>query len=189
MATQFVAARRWTYEEFAQLPDDGNRYEVIAGELYVTPAPRSLHQIIGSRIDRAVGAFVEQHDLGEMAVGPIDVLFGEGDYLQPDLVFVRKDRLDIIKDRGVEGAPDLIIEVLSPGTAKRDRGIKRERYAHFGVPEYWVVDPVARRIEIHRLRKGIEQPVEIAGASLDWQPIPGGPKLTLDVAHLFRDFR
>jgi Uma2 family endonuclease len=189
MATQFAAARRWTYEEFAELPDDGNRYEVIGGELYVTPSPRTLHQVIVSRLNRVLGAFVEEHQLGEVIVGPIDVLFGEGDYMAPDLVFVRAERHAVVSDRGLEEAPDLIIEVLSPGTAKRDRGIKRERYAHFGVPEYWVVDPVARRIEILRVSEGVAEPVEIAAASLDWQPVPGGPRLTLDVAHLFREFR
>jgi Uma2 family endonuclease len=189
MATQLAAARRWTYEEFAQLPDDGNRYEVIGGELYVTPSPRLLHQRVVSRLDRAMGPFVEEHQLGEVIVGPFDVLFGEDNYMAPDLLFVRAERHQVVSERGVEDAPDLVIEVLSPGTAKRDRGIKRDRYAHFGVPEYWIVDPVARKIEIHRLREGIEQPVEITGASLDWQPVPGGPKLTLDVAHLFRDFR
>lgn len=178
-------AKRWTYEEFARLPDDGNRYEVIAGELYVTPSPRSLHQRIVSRLDRTLGSFAEEHELGEVIVGPLDVLFAEENYLAPDLVFVRSGR-DIVSDRGVEEAPDLIVEVLSPGTAKRDRGIKRERYAHFGVPEYWVVDPVAKRIEIHRLNEGHVQPAEIAGESLIWQPIPGGPSLTLDLGKLFR---
>jgi Uma2 family endonuclease len=188
MATQF-AARRWTYEEFAQLPDDGNRYEVIAGELYVTPAPTTLHQKVVVRIVHALEQFVEQHGLGEVFVGPIDVLFEEGNYLAPDLVFVRKDRVEIVSDRGLEGAPDLVVEVLSPGTAKRDRGIKRERYRHFGVREYWVVDPDARRIEISRVTDDGEEPIQIVGDSFVWQPVSGGPSLMLDVPHLLRHFR
>src|SRR5688500_11271223 len=116
---------RWTYEEFARLPDDGNRYEVIAGELYVSPSPRPSHQLILTPLIMRLHPFVEQFGLGRVYIGPIDVLFAEGDYLEPDLVFVRRDRLGIVSDRGLEGPPDLVVEILSPSTAKRDRTIKR----------------------------------------------------------------
>ena len=183
-----AAARRWTYEEFARLPDDGNRYEVIGGELYVTPTPKAIHQKILMRLGAAVEVFTAEHGVGEL-FGPLDVLFGEGDYMEPDLVFVRSDRLDIVTDRGAEGPPDLIVEVLSPTTAIRDRGIKRERYAYFGVPEYWVVDPVRKRIEVYRLGEDADRPAEIAAERLEWQPVEGGPVLSLDVSQLLRDFR
>ncbi|NIQ54198.1 MAG: Uma2 family endonuclease, partial [Gammaproteobacteria bacterium] len=112
--------------------------------------------------------------------GPVDVLFAEGDYLEPDLVFVRKERRGIIGERGIEAAPDLVIEIVSPSTAGRDRGIKRERYAHYGVPEYWVVDPDERGIE--RWRFGIEaEAPDIVRDGLQWQPIPGGPVLEIPV--------
>lgn len=175
---------RWTYEQFAQLPDDGKRYEVIGGELYVTPAPRPSHQQILVRLIGRLLQFVEQHELGNLYPGPIDVLFGEGDYLEPDLVFVRRDRLAIVSDRGLEGPPDLVIEILSASTAKRDRTVKRERYAFFGVPEYWVVDPEARRVEVYRSRLN-PGPPEVMDTTLLWQPIPDGPALTLRVQELF----
>lgn len=88
----------------------------------------------------------------------------------------------------MEAAPDLVVEILSPATALRDRGIKRERYALFGVPEYWLVDPSARRIEVYRLNHDPERPAEIATASFQWQPLPGGPALTLDVPALLKTF-
>ncbi|MFL5382268.1 MAG: Uma2 family endonuclease [Longimicrobiaceae bacterium] len=188
MSTQPVV-RRWTYDEFARLPNDGNRYEIIGGELYVTPAPRPLHAKVATRISRVLEEFVETHQLGEVFGQPIDVLFGEGDYLEPDLVFVRRERIGAISDRGVEEAPDLVVEVLSSTTAMRDRGIKRERYGHFGVSEYWIVDPTAKWIEVYRRDAGWESPVIVATESFDWVPVSGGPTLTLNVPHLLHDFR
>jgi Uma2 family endonuclease len=183
-----AAVHRWTYDEFARLPDDGNRYEVIGGELYVSPAPAPIHQKAAMRIGAALETFLAAHELGEV-FGPLDVLFDEGDYLQPDLVFVRRDRLDRVTDRGAEAAPDLVVEVLSPQTALRDRGIKRERYAHFGVAEYWVVDPRRRQIEVYRLREDPDRPARVATESLEWQPVEGAPALKLNVPELLRDFR
>ncbi len=177
MATH-PAVRRWTYEEFAALPDDGNRYEVIAGDLYMTPAPRMPHQEIVSELLARLRTFASEHRLGKVYAGPVDVLFAEGDYLEPDLVFVREDRRrDIVKDRGIEGAPDLVVEVLSASTASRDRGLKRQRYAWFGVPEYWVVDADAKQIEVYRLN---EAP-RVERERLVWSPIAGGPELVIPV--------
>jgi Uma2 family endonuclease len=173
---------RWTYEQFAQLPDDGNRYEVIAGELYVTPAPRPRHQEVVVRLIVRLAQFVEQHRLGKIYPGPIDVLFAEGDYLEPDLIFVRRDRLSLVSERGIEGPPDLVVEILSHSTAKRDRTIKRDRYAFFGVPEYWVLDSEARRLEVYHPGS---RPAEIVEAAYTWQPVAGGPALLLQVKELF----
>jgi Uma2 family endonuclease len=187
MSTQF-AARRWTYEEFAKLPDDGNRYEVIGGELYVTPQGTPLHQKIAFRIGIELQTFVQAHHLGEV-FPPVDVLFSEGNYVAPDLAFVRRERMEIVTRRGTEAAPDLVVEVLSPSTASRDRRVKRRLYADFGVPEYWIVDPDKGRIEVHRQTDDPARQTEIATKTLVWQPIPGGPELTLNVPELLRDFR
>ncbi|HYH82110.1 MAG TPA: Uma2 family endonuclease [Longimicrobium sp.] len=187
MSTQ-PAVRRWTYEEFARLPNDGSRYEVIGGELFVTPAPTPRHQKVLTRLIAALDSFSGSHGLGEV-FAPIDVLFGEGDYLEPDLVFVSRGRLAIITDRAAEAAPDLVVEVLSPTTAMRDRGIKRERYARFGVKEYWIVDIQRSRVERYLLQDDPDRPVEHATDTLDWQPVAGGPVLTLNVPDLLRDFR
>lgn len=177
---------RWSYAEFARLPsDDGNRYEVIAGELHVTPAPRPLHQRVVTRLARLLDEFVEGHELGWVLTGPVDVLFAEGDYVEPDLVFVRRERRGVISDRGLEAAPDLIVEVASESTAPRDRGLKRERYAHFGVPEYWVADPDAGRIEVFRPQESGGRPRVVTG-TLTWRPVPGGPTLEIPVAEALR---
>jgi Uma2 family endonuclease len=113
------------------------------------------------------------------------VLFGEGDYLVPDLVWIRRERIGIISDRGIEGAPDLIVEVASPATADRDRGIKRERYANYGVPHYWIVDPRQRHVEVYRMLEDPNGPRVVARESFTWTPVPGGPVLEVDVPELF----
>jgi Uma2 family endonuclease len=176
--------RRWSYAEFARLPQDGNRYEVIAGELYMTPAPRTLHQKVVTRLTVLLANFVQQHDLGEVLVGPVDVLLAECDYLEPDLVFVRRGRSDIISHRGIEGAPDLVIEVTSPATAERDRGIKRQCYARFGVPEYWIVDPERGQVEVYRTLQGSNQP-EVVRETLRWRLAPGAPILEVSLKDVF----
>jgi Uma2 family endonuclease len=178
-----TAVREWTYDEFSRLPDDGNRYEVIAGELYVTPAPGKEHQIVSARFNWKLRGFATvQHQLGEVLYAPIDVLLGDGEYLQPDLVFLRRDHEHYWTRRGIEGPPDLVIEVLSPSTASRDRVLKRDRYARFGVPEYWIIDAKARHVEIYR-RDDPHTPVVVT-SMLRWQPVEGGPVLELDVSEL-----
>jgi len=164
---------RWTYSEFARLPSGGSeRHEVIAGELFVTPAPTSGHQRLVKKLIVVLDRFVEDHALGEVLPGPIDVLFAEGDYLEPDLVFVRRGREAIMTDRGIEGPPDLVVEVVSPSTEARDRGLKLERYRHYGVAEYWTVDPERRTVEVWRLGEGGEE-AEVFGAGdvLTWTPV------------------
>jgi Uma2 family endonuclease len=185
MATQ-PAVRDWTYAEFARLPDDGNRYEVIAGELSVTPSPRPSHQNMVGKLAELLRPFVRRHGLGRVYPGPIDVLFAEGDYLVPDLVFVRRDRLDTVTDRGVESAPDLVVEIVSPSTAVRDRGVKRERYAQLGVPEYWIIDSRLRLVEIHRAGDAPAPHIVSSGAFV-WQPVSGAPELVIDIDDLFSE--
>ena len=177
---------RWTYAEFARLPTSGStRYEIIDDELVVTPAPGTRHQRIATDLITVLNTHVRAHGLGEVYAAPFDVLLAEGDFLEPDLVFVRADRLHVLSDRGVEGAPDLVVEILSPSTAARDRGVKLERYRHYGVGEYWIVDPDARAIEVWRLAEGAEAPEVIgAGQALRWTPGPGGETLELVVAEL-----
>jgi Uma2 family endonuclease len=180
MATK-PAFQHWTYAEFERLPDDGNRYEIIAGELVVSPSPRTKHQRAAVRLTAALEVFTQAHGFGEVYAAPTDVLLSDGDFLVPDLVFVRRDRAEIVSERAIESAPDLFIEVISPSTALRDRGIKRERYALFGVPLYWVVDVDLRQIEVYRLAESPYEPVEIATDTLVWQPVEDGPSLTLSV--------
>jgi len=138
----------WTYADYRGLSDDGNRYEIIDGELLVTPAPTTTHQKISKRIHFALMAQLEQRGLGVVYYAPIDVIFSETQTVQPDLLVVRAGREGIITERGVEGAPDLIIEILSPRTASTDRTQKQKLYASRGVAEYWLVDPDAHSVEV-----------------------------------------
>ena len=185
MATN-PALLRWTYDEFSRLPDDGNRYEVIAGDLYMTPAPRPIHQRVAFNIGFLIESFLRQHDLGGwVAASPTDVLFAEGDYLEPDLVFVRAERCGIVTDRGIEGVPDLVLEVISESTAARDRGVKRQRYAWFGVPEYWIADVDAGHIEVYRMLEDPNHP-QIVRDVLAWRPFPGLPALEIPVQEVLR---
>ncbi len=177
---------RWTYAEYARLPSEGStRYEVIAGELVVTPSPSLRHQRISMELATRLHGFVREHGLGDVFHAPLDVLLAEGDYLEPDLVFVRADHRGYFTDRGIEGPPDLVVEILSPSTATRDRGLKLERYRHFGVPEYWVVDPDARAIEVWCLAAGAQEP-EVLGVddTLRWEPGPGTAALDVVVGEV-----
>jgi len=180
---------RWTCAEFQRLPRCGStRYEVIDGDVVVTRASTSEHQRRVGELLMWLGWFVKEHDLGRVYPGPIDVLFAEGDYMEPDLLFIRSDHLDRVSDRGIEGPPDLIVEVASPSTAGRDRGVKRDRYRHFGVAEYWVVDPVGRTIDVWRLSEDAEE-AQVFGIEdrLEWRPASEGPTLRLDVGAVFAE--
>jgi Uma2 family endonuclease len=183
MATK-PALRHWTYDEYARLPDDGSRYEIIDGELYMSPSPRWNHQRAVVRIAHLFETYTEEHGIGEICAGPIDLLLTDTDYLIPELVFVLHEHEGIITERGIEGAPDLVIEIISPSSGMRDRGLKRERYARFGVPLYWIVDLERQSVEVHRLADDPNGEPEIVTADLVWQPVPGGPSLTLSVPHI-----
>jgi Uma2 family endonuclease len=135
-----------TYDDLRATPDDGCRYEILEGEVHVTPAPNTTHQRISRNLEFVLHAHVMQHGLGEILDAPIDVILDRGTVVQPDLVFVSSARLSIITERGIEGAPDLVVEILSPGTEQRDRGFKQQLYGRYGVAHYWCVDPAARSL-------------------------------------------
>jgi Uma2 family endonuclease len=135
-----------TYADYCGLPDDGRRYELFEGELEVTPAPSTQHQRISRNLEFILHAHVQTKDLGEVFNAPIDVLLDRGTVVQPDIVFVAKDRAAIITTRAIEGPPDLAVEILSSSTEERDRGAKRQLYARHGVRHYWIVDPVSRSL-------------------------------------------
>ncbi|MBI4865853.1 MAG: Uma2 family endonuclease [Candidatus Wallbacteria bacterium] len=137
-----------TYEDYAALPDDGRRHELIEGRLLEVPAPLTEHQRGGGNLSFAFRTYVRQHRLGEVFEAPIDVILDAHDTVQPDLVFVAREHSDRISRRGIEGAPDLVVEILSESTASRDCIEKRALYERTGVPEYWIVDPAARSITV-----------------------------------------
>ena len=179
----------WTYDEYARLPDDGDRYEVIQGEVCVTPGPRPRHQWVSARLQRLLGDYVEAHGLG-VILDDVDLLFSSGEFLRPDLLWVPRDRLAGITTRGVECAPGLVVEVLSPGSESVDRGKKPGRYAELGVPEYWLADPQRNVLELFRPPTGGEPAGSTAGPRvvtdrLEWHPDPRVPPLVAEVSPLF----
>ncbi len=137
---------RFKADDIWDAPEDHNIYEVIEGDLYVTPAPAWIHQRVVMRLAFAIGAYVFPRRLGEVVTAPTGVVLDEENGIEPDIVYVSNDRRGIISERGVEGAPDLVVEVLSPSTRSRDLGIKLRRYAASGVPHYWTLDPLARSL-------------------------------------------
>jgi Uma2 family endonuclease len=180
---------RWTYEEYMKLPVESTRYEVIAGDLYITPPPAVRHQIaIGTLLMPMYRWADEELGLGILFPGPLDVLFGEGDFIEPDCIFVERNRAEIIKDHGIEGVPDLIVECVAPDTAERDRGLKRDRYAFFGVPEYWVFDAEERSLEIYRNDGKVFGPPEVVRDRWMWQPVPNGPTLELNLIEILERY-
>lgn len=146
-----IVAPKLTYRDLQAMPNDGKRYELIDGEVYMTPSPSRKHQQALGNIYFAVRAFAEERDAGEVYFAPFDVVFDERNALQPDLLFVRKDRLKLIGHAHVKGAPDLVVEVLSPSTASYDRETKLQVYARAGVSEIWFVDPERRTVEVLNL--------------------------------------
>ncbi len=145
-----IIGTKFTHADLLSLPEDNKRREIIEGELFVTPSPIANHQTILLNLAKTFLDYLNDHPIGKVYVSPLDVILSEFDVLQPDLMFVLKERTGIVKD-WVRGAPDLVIEILSPTTAARDRGIKLKAYARFGVKEYWIVDPDERAVEVCRL--------------------------------------
>lgn len=144
-----MALSQITWQDVQQLPDDGHRHEAIEGELYVTPAPTPRHQRISMRLTLWLNRLLVEPGHGELFFAPIAVEFPttqEG--VQPDIVFVSRDRRGIIVDEGIRGAPDLVIEILSPTTAHRDRGVKRKLYERQGIDQYWIADAETKAVEI-----------------------------------------
>ncbi len=146
-----IVAPKLTYWDLYETPYDGKRYQIIDGEVYVTPSPNTKHQRAVGRLHVALDIFVRERDLGEVFLAPFDVVFDDYNVLQPDLLFVRKERRSIITAANVFGVPDLVIEVFSPSTARFDREKKLQVYARFGVQELWYVDPEAETVEILNL--------------------------------------
>jgi len=150
MGTEVIP--KLTYEEFRQLPDDGKRYELIHGEVHLSPAPNTRHQWVSHNLDMSVGIHVQQNRLGEVWVAPLDVRLSEDTAVQPDLIFVSNARAEIIHEDYIAGAPDLVVEVLSPSTARHDRATKLRIYAEAGVPHVWFLDPLAKTVEQLKLQ-------------------------------------
>ncbi len=147
MATK--AQIKFTYEDYKSLPEsEVKRYELVGGELEMVPAPDWFHQSILRALFKLLDQYVEERGLGEVRFAPLDVVLSEEDVVQPDLLYIARERLGLVREGAVQGAPDLIVEILSPATAQRDRTYKRTLYARHGVKEYWLVDPDSQTVEV-----------------------------------------
>jgi Uma2 family endonuclease len=172
-----------TYDDYAALPDDGKRYEVLAGELYAVPAHTPFHQRDSKRLQRQLEAFFEGNGLGEVFNAPCDVILAPHDVAQPDILVVLNPSQ--ISQRGVERAPALVVEVLSPSSRNYDRIKKAGRYLATGVEHYWILDPEARHLQCLCAQEGAWV-VVAEGKEDDGVTDPSWPELTIELAPLWK---
>jgi len=154
---------KFTYDDYLLLPDDGKRYQIIEGEIYMVPAPAPYHQDILGKLFVLLLTFVEERGLGRVYLAPCDVILSEVDIVQPDIFFISKEREHIITEKNIRGAPDLAIEILSQSTAKFDKMVKMKLYERSEVKEYWLVYPDREEIEVLALRGGCYESMGVFG--------------------------
>ena len=170
---------RLTYDDFLLFPDDGKRHELIDGEHYVTPSPNRRHQQLSGRLHLSLAEHLRAHpSQGEVHYAPFDVVFSHWDVVEPDLLLITGDQLDILTAKNVVGAPALVVEILSPGTRRRDLHLKRRLFERSGVREYWIVDPDRDVVQV--LRRGdadvfppVAELLASEGATLTTPLLPG----------------
>jgi Uma2 family endonuclease len=167
-----------TYEDYLHLPEDGKRHEIIDGKHYVSPTPPTRHQIVLVNLLHHLHPMVREHRLGRVLAAPVDVVLSDTDVVEPDLLYLSTAHLDRLTEANVQGAPDLVVEILSDSTRRTDEITKRRLYERWGVAEYWVVDPVIEAVKVYR-RTGegrYERAAELtleAGDTLTTPLLPG----------------
>ena len=174
-----------TYEDYAAILTDRNRYEILNGVLSVTPAPYHVSPGCRDSISTAIlGEYVRGTDFGKILIAPCDVLLSTHNIVQPDILFVALERLHIVEPANVKGAPDLVIEVLSLSTAVNDLNVKRQVYAEHGVKHYWIVDPNRRSITAHTLVGDVYEPIRESSPN---EPFSAPPfsELAIDLAEVW----
>ena len=184
-----VGRVKLTYDDFVLFPDDGKRHELIDGEHYVTPSPNRSHQVIAGNIFALLWMHLDAHGGGQAFMAPFDVVFSNFDVVEPDLLFVSDQRAsEIMTAKNVQGAPDLVVEVGSPGTRRRDEKLKHQLYERFGVSEYWVVDPDLDLVKVFRLVESRYVRVhELTNEQGDVLTTPLLPALELPLARIFKN--
>jgi len=140
MSTAILEKKKWTYDDYTWLDDD-TRYEIIEGELIMAPAPLTKHQFVSGELEFLIRTFVKKYNQGKVFDAPTDVVLSPHNVFQPDILFISNENMGILTEKNVQGAPDLIVEILSPGTAVYDMGIKKDVYERAGVRELWIFDP------------------------------------------------
>ncbi len=182
-------AVKLTYDDFVLFPDDGKRHELIDGEHYVTPSPSIRHQEISGRLHLLIGAWLEEHPVGKIFFAPLDVLLSKFDVVEPDLLYVSNERAaTLLAGQHVTGAPDLVVEIGSPATRKRDETIKRRLYERSGVVEYWIVDPDIDAIRVYcRVGDRFARAVELSREGGDVLTTTLLRGLEIPLSRLFRE--
>lgn len=180
--TETILRTRLTYEDYCLIPDDGNRYEILDGQLHVTLAPGLEHQHVSKRLFAILLRYFEDGGRGYVFYAPVDVILAEDDMVQPDIVIVQDPSQ--MSGRGIEGAPLLLVEIISPGRAHYDRTVKAQRYAARSVPRYWIVDPEDRRLECFCLREG-RYALQAAGTEDEAVEVSDFPGLNVPLATLW----
>jgi Uma2 family endonuclease len=177
---------QWTYERYLRETAEGEYFTIIAGERFMSPSPTVFHQHILLNLGMVLQTWVRQSRIGKLGLAPLDVVLGDDEVVQPDLILVLNEHLDRLTRKNVHGAPDLVIEILSPGSTRLDRVKKRELYARHGVPEYWIVSPGERTVEVLRLQ---DKQYELAGLyeEDDTLQSPLLPGFTCSVKDIFEE--
>jgi Uma2 family endonuclease len=177
---------RFTYEDLAGFPDDGRRHEIVGGDHYVTPSPNVKHQAVLGNLMTALRNSLELDPRGFVFAAPLDVVLSDLDVVEPDLIYISRERRAILTDQNVRGAPDLLVEILSPGTRKTDEVVKRKVYEHYGIAEYWVVDPELDTIKIYRReRDAFVRAAELSSEHADILTTPLLPHFSIGLAKVF----
>ena len=178
------SSTKLTYDDYLLFPDDGLRHEIIGGEHYVTASPVTRHQRILLNLAYLIQTHLEEHPTGELLPGPVDVLLSETDIVVPDLLYVSRERSQIITEKNLPGVPDLVIEILSPSTRSRDKRLKRDLYERVGVKEYWLVDSDLDVVTVCRLAaEAFAEPLHYERGSTFTTPLL--PELDLPVDRIF----
>ncbi len=179
-------AIKLTYDDYCLMPPDGKRHEIIDGAHIVSPAPSTRHQAILFELSRRLGNYIADGRTGDLFFAPCDVVFSDFDVVQPDLLYIAGQRADIVTEKNIQGAPDLVVEILSESTRRTDEITKRKLFEQSGVGEYWIIDPVLDAIKIYRAIDGAyvrTDELELdQGGSLESPTFPG---FTLALADLF----
>jgi len=167
----------WTYEDYLAFPEDGKRYEIIEGDYHMSPAPRTKHQEVSGNLLYFLKAYFKRTKGGRVFDAPMDVILSDINVVQPDLLVILAARVSIITDANIQGAPDMVIEILSETTRKMDEVVKKKLYERHGVLEYWIVDPDLALVKIYRLTDGryakAEEVAQERGETLTTALLPG----------------
>jgi len=179
-------AVKFTYEDFLLFPEDGKRHELIDGDHFMSPSPRTSHQIILGYLFNAFSNFLKQSRLGKVLIAPMDVVLSDLDVVEPDMLFIASVNLHLITENNIQGAPDLVVEILSPSSRKTDEIIKRKLYEQYGVQEYWIVDPELEMVKIYRMtEKGYVRVAELSCESNAILTTPLLPGMEINLAEIF----